>query len=422
MKRPHLHLSDFQGYGQLAINAVVGITDLVEAMHHTILSLPMPLGKPGTKPTTGVHAAVYKGLEGSSALVYGTIRRITIAVGRGLNSTLEYFHPERDPVDSSSERTAMISIVNGVLGDHLHAHGNPLTLGMTFRQDGIPLELTRPALASAIASPSARILVLLHGHCMHEMQWRRNGHDHGQVLAAENDYTPMYLRYNTGRHISENGRCLAGLLEELIKNWPTPVQELCIVGYSMGGMVARSAFHYGKEAGHDWVPRVKKLFFVGTPQHGSMLEQAGNMVDKALELSPYSHALSRLGKIRSAGTTDLRHGNLIDEDWAGQDRFAHARDQRHISQLPKNVKCYAIAATIAKEPGEVWGQLVGDGLVPLKSALGKHRDKNRSLNMPAEQQRVFYGMSHLALLDSQAVCAQLQQWIKQPPPVMEQKK
>jgi hypothetical protein len=179
----------------------------------------------------------------------------------------------------------------------------------------------------------------------------------------------------------------------------------------MGGMVARSAFHYGKKGQHGWVQRVHKLFFVGTPQHGSMVEQAGNLIDKALEASPYSHALSRLGKIRSAGTTDLRHGNLIDEDWQGHDRFAQSHDRRQLSQLPANVKCYAIAAMIAKKPSELWGQLVGDGLVPVKSALGKHRDKSRALHLPVEHQRVFYGLNHLALLDSGAVCEQLQEWI-----------
>ena len=371
----------------------------------------MPLGKAGRQPASGVHSLVYKGLKGSSAVVYQLVRRMTAAVGHGLDSALEYFHPEREPADSSRGRTAMVSILNGVLGDHMRAHDNPLTLGMTWRLDGRVLEITRSALADAIPHASGKILVMLHGHCMNELQWCRNGHNHGAVLAAANGFTPMYLRYNSGLHISENGRALADQLEQLLAQWPTPVQEVCIVGYSMGGMVARSAFHYGKKAHHAWVQQVHKLFFVGTPQHGSMVEQAGNMIDKALESSPYSHALSRLGKIRSAGTTDLRHGNLIDEDWKGHDRFAHAHDRRQLSQLPAGVKCYAIAAMIAKEPSEIWGQLVGDGLVPLKSALGKHRDIHRALHLPAEHQRVYYGMNHLGLLDSPAVCEQLQAWI-----------
>ena len=322
MKHPHIHLSDIQGYSQLVIDATLGVTDMVETMHHTILGLPAPLRQGGAKPPNGVHGVVYQGLQGSSALVYKLVRRVTAAVGHGLDSALEYFHPEPDPVDASRGRTAMVSILNGVLGDHMQAHNNPLTLRMTWQRDGQALEITRAALAQAIAQPSGKILVLLHGHCMNELQWCRNGHDHGAALAAANGYTPMYLRYNSGLHISENGRALADQLEQLLAEWPTAVREICIVGYSMGGMLARSAFHYGEKARHAWVQQVHKLFFVGTPQHGSMVEQAGNLIDKALEISPYSQALSRLGKIRSAGTTDLRHGNLIDEDWMGHDRFA----------------------------------------------------------------------------------------------------
>jgi pimeloyl-ACP methyl ester carboxylesterase len=411
MKQPYLHLSDVQGLGQLVVEATLGVTGIVEAIHHTVLGLPLPVGKGRSKLPTGVHGVVYKGLQGSSALVYGLVRRVTKGVGHGLDRAVEYFHPERDPSHSSNARTATVSILNGVLGDHMQAHRNPLTLEMTWRQDGHVLKINRTALAAAFPQPSGKILVMLHGHCMNELQWTRNGHNHGAALAAANGYTPLYLRYNTGLHISENGRELANMLEQLVAQWPTAVQDICVVGYSMGGMVARSAFYYGEKAQHTWVQQVHKLFFVGTPQHGSMVEQAGNLIDKALEVSPYSHALSRLGKIRSAGTTDLRHGNLIDEDWQGHDRFAHAHDQRHVSQLPANVQCYAIAAMIAKEPSEVWGQLVGDGLVPVKSALGKHRDQNRALHLPAERQQVFYGLNHLALLDSQAVCDQLQAWM-----------
>ena len=182
----------------------------------------------------------------------------------------------------------------------------------------------------------------------------------------------------------------------------------------MGGLVARSAFYYGAQAQHSWLRQVRKLLFVGTPHHGSMVERAGNWVDVALEASPYSQALSRLGKIRSAGTTDLRHGNLLDEDWVGRDRFAPAADTRKPQKLPSNVQCYAIAAMIAKEHGELSGNLVGDGLVPLKSALGQHRDRQRALDIHQERQRVFYGTTHLGLLESKAVCEQLQTWMAQP--------
>lgn len=411
MKKKHVHLSDLHGYSRLAIEATLGVTDLVEAMHHNILKLPLPFGRPATEPRPGVHGTVYQVLQKSSGVVYDAVRGVTKLVGGGLDAALNHLQPELAHLHSSNERAAIVSILNGVLGDHMSTHGNPLTITMGFRREGKPLDLTPEALVSALPNPQGKVLVLLHGHCMNELQWCRNGHDHGEVLAAANGYTPMYLRYNTGLHISQNGRAFADQLEELVRAWPVPVEELCIVGYSMGGLLARSAFHYGALAQHHWLQYVHQLMFVGTPHHGSMVERAGNMVDLALEVSPYSEALSRLGKIRSAGTTDLRHGNLIDEDWAGRNRFAHAADQRQLSQLPAGVQCYAIAAMIAKEHCEVRGKLVGDGLVPLKSALGHHQDENRALVFPEGHRKVFYGMTHLGLLDSPEVCAQLQDWI-----------
>ncbi len=414
MKKTHIHLSDIHGYGQLAVEATLGVTDLVEAMHHNILRLPLPFGTADAPPAGAVHGAVYTVLQKTSGLVYDAIRTITKQVGGGLDAALERLRPELDHINSSSERAAIISVLNGVLGDHMQTHNNPLTITMAFRHGGDVLELSKASLASALPQAQGKILVMLHGHCMNELQWTSHGHNHGEALAAAHGYTPMYIRYNTGLHISQNGRTLAQLLEELVATWPVPVQEVCVVGYSMGGLVARSAFYYGAQAQHRWPQQVRKLLFVGTPHHGSMVERAGNLLDIALEASPYSQALSRLGKIRSAGTTDLRHGNLLDEDWLGRDRFAPAADPRKPQKLPSNVQCYAIAAMIAKEHGELSSKLVGDGLVPLKSALGQHSNKQRALDIPQERQRVFFGTTHLGLLDSKAVYEQLQAWMAQP--------
>lgn len=411
MKNNPIQFGDLRGYGQLVADATLGVTGMVEAMHHTILRLPSPFGTSGKRSATGVHHAVYKVLQRSSGAVYGAIRQITRRAGGGVDTVLSHLQPLLSEQNSSPAREATLAIVNGVFGDHMQAHGNPLLITMSFRLNGRVLDLSKDSLSGAIAAPSGKVLVLLHGHCMNDLQWCRNGHNHGEALAAAHGFTPIYLRYNSGLHISQNGRALSELLEQLLGNWPVPVHELCIVGFSMGGLLARSAFHYAKISKHRWPQHVHKLFFVGTPHHGSMLEQAGNMVDKALEISPYSTALSRLGKIRSAGTTDLRHGNVVDEDWVGHSRFTHFSDQRTISPLPANVSCYAIAAMIGSEHGEVSARLIGDGLVPVPSALGQHQDAKRDLNIPVEHQRVFNGTSHLALLDSQGVCAQLQTWM-----------
>jgi pimeloyl-ACP methyl ester carboxylesterase len=414
MKQKHIHWSDLHGYSRLAVEATLGITNLVEAMHHNILRLPKPLGKSATTPTGGVHGAVYTVLQKSSSVVYNAIRGATHLVRGGLDDALGHIGSELEHLNSSAQREAVLSILNGVLGDHMAQHHNPLTIPMGFRHQGRALELSPEVLRNTLPDAmdtKGKILILLHGHCMNDLQWTSEGHNHGEVLAQALGYTPIYLRYNTGLHISTNGRTLDGLLETLVQAWPVEVQDICIVGYSMGGLLARSALHYASHSGHHWPQKVRKLLFVGTPHHGSMVERAGNWVDETLQASPYSSALARLGKIRSAGTTDLRYGNLVDQDWAGRDRFAPGPDTRQRLPLPATVQCYAIAAMIAKAPSALHNKWVGDGLVPLHSALGQHRDAQRALGITPERQQVFYGTSHLRLLKHPQVCAQLQRWI-----------
>jgi pimeloyl-ACP methyl ester carboxylesterase len=282
---------------------------------------------------------------------------------------------------------------------------------MTLRREGHPLVLARKDLAKSIPQPGGKILVLVHGLCMNDLQWQRNGHDHGAALATAGGFTPLYLHYNSGQHVSENGHAFAGLLEALLRAWPVPVERLVIVGHSMGGLVARSACHCGQLAGHVWLEHLQQMVFLGTPHHGAPLERGGNWVNVMLEASPYSAALARLAKVRSAGITDLRHGSILDQDWQHGDRFAHTQARKHAVSLPPKVRCYAVGVVIAKTPGDLSEPLLGDGLVPLLSALGQHADKARTLRFPASQRWVGHGMNHLDLLDSPEVCEQLQRWL-----------
>ncbi len=226
---------------------------------------------------------------------------------------------------------------------------------MRFRRDGRPLALERRALAEAFPDATGRLAVLLHGLCFSDLQWTRQNHDHGAALAHELGFTPVYLSYNSGLHISVNGRGFAEALEALVAQWPVEIENFVVIGHSMGGLVARSACLYGEEAGHLWREKLSKLIFLGTPHHGAPLERIGNWVDVILGKTPYAAAFGKLGKIRSAGVTDLRYGNLMDEDWQNRDRFAREPDPRRPVPLPEGVACYAIAATAAASPGALEG-------------------------------------------------------------------
>ncbi len=397
--------ADLRGAARLATDATAGLTNLVEALHERIARVP-GLGAPAADGRTG----------GITGLVYKTIRGVTRVAGGSIGALLGLLAPalaapaHKDT--GSPEREAIVAALNGVLGDYLAATANPLATTMAFRHRGRAPALELAALSAAIPGAGPRLLVLLHGLCMNDLQWQREGHDHGAALARELGYTAVYLRYNSGLHVSINGRAVAQQMERLLAAWPVPVERLVLLGHSMGGLLARSALHYGAQAGQHWPSRVADLVCLGTPHHGAPLERAGNWVDIILGATPYSAPFARLGKLRSAGITDLRHGNLVDEDWVGRDRFARAADRRQHLPLPEGLRCYAVAATTGQASGDLKDRVLGDGLVPLDSALGRHKDPARTLTFAEDRQWVGYGMNHLALLHRAEVFAQLRQWLR----------
>ena len=195
-------------------------------------------------------------------------------------------------------------------------------------------------------------------------------------------------------------------MEALLQQWPEPLKEFVILAHSMGGLVSRSAYHYGLAAGQAWPQHLRKLVFLGTPHHGTLLERGGNWVNVCLGLSPYTAPFARLGELRSAGITDLRYGNLLDEDWQGVGRFEHTGDLRHPVPLPGKVGCYAVAANVEKS-----GDLFGDGMVPVNSALGRHEDPGLALSFAQSRQWIGYGINHWDLLNHSAVYEQIKRWI-----------
>ncbi|HSB20505.1 MAG TPA: alpha/beta hydrolase [Anaeromyxobacteraceae bacterium] len=396
-------IADLRGLSRLAVEATTGVTDAVEAMHHAIARAPGILGTPPRGRTRGITGLTYRSVRGMARLV-----------GGGLDALLAQLDPVLGQARPSPRWESLISVLNGVVGDHLAASGSPLAIPMGLRRNGRALRLERRRLAAAIRRPGHRLLVLAHGLCMDDLRWRRLGHDHGLALARDLGYTPLYLRYNSGLHVSVNGRELADLLENLVGQWPAEVEELVILAHSLGGLVARSACHQGAAAGHRWPGHLRALVFLGTPHHGAGLERVGNLANVLLGISPYSAPIARLARLRSAGVTDLRHGSLLDEDWEGRSRFEHAPDRRRPVPLPAGARCYAIAATTAARGAGRRGALPGDGIVPLDSALGRHRDPALTLPLPSSRRWVGHGMGHLDLLSRPEVYARIAGWLAPP--------
>ncbi len=407
----HLRASDLRGVTQLATQATRSVTTMAEGVHHAVLGTMGLAGSKAGQQTSGITGFVYR-----------TVHGVTELVGKGLQAAFTQLEPTLaalvNATPDTPQREAVLAALNGVLGDQLEQSHNPLATPMTLRYQGRALSLQAPR-SAAIPGATGKVLLLIHGLCMNELQWApgqtaadgKPTADIGGSLESDLGYTPIYLRYNTGRHISQSGSELAGMLEQLIDQWPVPVEELSMVVHSMGGLVIRSAIHCAQQDSRLWPQHLKAIVFLGTPHHGAPLERAGNWIDVLLGATPFSKPFAKLGQLRSAGITDLRYGFVRESDWANQDRFKRKPDGRQPLPLPHSVACFTVAATLAKPRSLLAERLVGDGLVPLRSALGQHDNPEHNLHFAKERQTVVYRMNHMEMLCSPAVRDQVVAWL-----------
>jgi pimeloyl-ACP methyl ester carboxylesterase len=376
----------------------LGVTQLVEGVHQSVLAT---LGLPGGQVPTRT-----RGLTG---LIYKTIRGATRVSGTALDAALRQIERTLAASDANAEtpqRAAVLAALNGVLGDRLAAANSSFAIPMTLRLDGQILTAQNIA---TVPNASKKILLIIHGLCMNDLQWQTGsgsaGQHLGKMLAEACGYTLVSLRYNTGLAIAENGRQLAQQLEMLTQHWPVRIAEIAMLTHSMGGLVARSAAHAAEQSKLAWRKKLKRMVFLGTPHCGAPLERAGHWIDTLLGATPYSAPFAQLTGLRSAGITDLRHGHVAD---------AQPGEPAPHLPLPKSMACYAVAATLAAKRSKLADRLLGDGLVPLASALGQSAKKQRSLAFDEGSQMIFYRTGHLQLLSSSQVAQQLLAWFEKP--------
>ena len=391
--------SDLQGITRLLTDATIGVTELVEEMHHRVVHPPF-------LPSTPIQHLI----SNIASFTYKNIKWSTRFIGGSLDKALGLLAPMLGEIKTTDEREAVRAALNGVVGDYLEEKENPLKITMQFRYQAKTLSLDSKSLKAIYPNCTGKILLMVHGSSMNDIQWTRKGHNHGAALAEELEMTPIYMHYNSGRHISTNGQNLNALLEDLILAWPVAVEELVILAHSMGGLVTRSAVHYAQQAEQTWTQYLQKIVFLGTPHHGAPLERAGSYLDTILELIPYTKPFARLGKIRSAGVTDLRYSNLTDEDWQDSDRFKIQKDNRQNIPLPENIECYSIAADNGKE-ADTRPRFIGDGLVDVKSALGQHKNLAKDLHFNTENTWIAYETNHLDLLSNLEIYSRMKAWL-----------
>jgi triacylglycerol lipase len=344
-----------------------------------------------------------------------------------------------------------ISILNGALGDHLARTGNGLATRMTLVQGGVAVAAEPAALARAYPAAGPRAVLLVHGLMSTEHLWDMPGdmpapgegadapaeetaaaaRDYGAALAADLGYTPLYLRYNSGRAIADNGADLAALLEQLVDAYPAPLEEILLLGHSMGGLVIRSACHTATERGDRWLARVRRCIYVGTPHLGAPLERLGRGVTRLLRAvpDPYTRMVADIGNLRSSGikdlgNADLRHGDAdlrrrgssLRRDvtaaaagaLAGAAASVSLRDRRHPVPLLPELEHYLVAGSVSASP--FLTACFGDGIVPLGSATDGLAASLGSAALPPSHVAVFPGISHIGLARHPGVYDRIRAW------------
>ncbi len=344
-----------------------------------------------------------------------SFRSLGQAISAGWDRAVAALAPALGEIASAPQFERLTAVLNGVLGDRLRSADSPLAIKMELRRE------RQDPRADARRCRRRRTGRESQGAAAHS--WTVHGRSFLGAMAATTMALPsqrdlgctsLYLRYNSGLHISENGRQAADLIERLLASWPVPVEQLAIVAHSMGGLVARSAVHYGMSAGHSWPRRLRSMVFLGTPHHGVPLERIGHWLEvlwvKTLVTAPFA----KVGKVRSAGITDLRYGYVLDEDWRGRDRFAAEPSVHQSLPLPAGVSCFAIAAALGDADAGVRNGWLGDGLVPVTSALGLHAEPSLALAIPAAHRWTAHRAGHMDLLERADVYERIRAWLANP--------
>jgi pimeloyl-ACP methyl ester carboxylesterase len=374
-----------KGLTKLVIQATKGTTDLVETMHSTIEQGHLAMGESHAAKTSGITGLIYKSIRGGAQLV-----------GTSLDYAMQQVIPLlNDELIPSKNKDVFLSILNGVYGDQLLLTDNELTLDMQFFYQSQAID---DQLCSALKSPSKKIMLFIHGLCMSHHCWKSNDKNLSSSMADTLGFTPIYLNYNTGRTIADNGQQLARQLEQLIDSWPVSVSQITMVGHSMGGLIARSAHYYGEQYHCRWIDLNKKMASIGTPHAGAPLEKIACQLEKLMQLSPYATPFIRLTKMRSQGIENLRYSEITDTG----DKFL---------PLPTAVEYFALAATLNKRERFTAENFLGDGLVTPDSAFGQRQNPIHSLLIPPENKWLGYELGHNEMLTHPGVYQQLEKWL-----------
>jgi pimeloyl-ACP methyl ester carboxylesterase len=376
------NLDDWRGVGYLVALATERLTAPVEGMHREIvgrwLGIAGPTAEPAGRAVDGLIASIYHTIR-----LGGTVAGSVISIGAELTEGRASLRP----VWETPKGKYVQSIINGVWGDRFDEDQSPFRIELGLRDpDGRLVPATPTSLRHAFPRPSGRLAVMAHGLGENERSWESaDGAGLANGLQADG-FSVLRLRYNTGRRVTENGLDLANLLEEVHRAWPVPVEEITLIGHSMGGLVVESAVDAGRSSGQGWVERATHVVALSAPHLGSPIEKLVHLFSRSLGLFRESRPIGTFLDQRSAGIRDLRHGP--DLDGASRGSIEH----------------HLVGGTVTSDPTHPLGALVGDLVVRVASATRKGGDVETEV-------LVVGGSTHAGLRHNTEVVARIRTWL-----------
>lgn len=346
----------------------------------------------------GVYAAVGGSLRGAA-------RGVGALADAGVGPRLEG-HPAGGLLRAA---------VNGLIGDRLDAEAHPLAIPFSVRVGGEDVPLDPAALAAAYPTAGPRLVVLLHGLGENEAAWGLHREERGTTYVeelAEDGWTPVLLRMNSGLPLRANGVGLASLLERLVAAWPGEVERIALVGHSMGGLVVRAASavvaaagaadgadaagdgEARRGAGRAWPELVTDVVTLGTPHRGAPLAGIVGHGSDALGRFAETGAFGRILDQRSEGIRDLVDG------------LAH-----DVPALP-HARYRLVSATLTRSARHPVGASMGDLLVREQSAYGRRGRTGDDLFADVDVETLHVGgTGHFGLLNHPEVAVRLRGWL-----------
>jgi PGAP1-like protein len=396
---------ELRALGDLAGGAAAGIATQAREVHESIAVRVFGALGPSAAPVREIHNRVAAG-------AYAAASALTGELVKGGAAMASLARPDDAPSLTEAPRGGLaVGAINGMWGDRLHRDRSALATPMAVRVRGRDVALDAGSLRATFPQATPRLAVFIHGLCETEDAWRLRAArsvPYAERLSAELGYTPILVRYNSGLHISHNGRALAALLDTLTEHWPVEVAEVALIGHSMGGLVARGACHYA--AAGSWRERVRHVFMLGTPHKGAPLELGANAVCHAAGRVPELRPFAAPIRVRSVGVKDLAYGYVIDADWEGHDPDAFRTNTGTDVPFLETATHYFVSASLSREPDAPVGRMLGDLLV-LRPSAWSQGGRGERLQFPVQQYAHVGGATHFDLLNHPAVYAQIHRWL-----------